>query len=274
VHKRVLLKLSGEALGRMPDGSGIDPSTLDGLCEELAEVHALGVQLGLVVGGGNIFRGLKGSAAGMDRSSADYMGMLATVINGIALLDRLEKHSIPSRLMTALEIRHVAESFVRRRAIRHFDKGRVVIFVAGTGNPFFSTDTAAALRAAQIQADILCKATKVPGVYDRDPEKYPNARLFDHLSYDRFLQEHIGVMDATAVALCRDNRVPIRVFSVIKRGNIKKAVCGEPLGTLIDDLDDEKGVPEGSVSDRKKPKLPARGATPARKVAVKRSEGK
>jgi len=237
VHKRVLLKLSGEALGKSPEGSGIDPQTLDAICTELAEVHALGVQLGIVIGGGNIFRGLKGSAAGMDRSSADYMGMLATVINGIALLDGLEKHNVPARLVTALEIRQVAEPYIRRRAIRHFEKGRVVIFVAGTGNPFFSTDTAAALRAIQVQAEVLFKATKVEGVYDRDPQTHPDAHFLEKLSYDHFIQERIGVMDATAVTLCRDNHLPIRVFSLGKTGNIKKAVQGETVGTLVTDVD-------------------------------------
>jgi uridylate kinase len=237
VHKRVLLKLSGEALCSSPGGFGIDPQTLDAISAELTEAHALGAQMGIVIGGGNIFRGLKGSAAGMDRSSADYMGMLATVINGIALLDGLEKHGVPTRLVTALEIRQVAEPFIRRRAIRHFEKNRLVIFVAGTGNPFFSTDTAAALRAIQMQAGILFKATKVEGVYNRDPEKYADAYLFDKLSYDHFIQERMGVMDATAVTLCRDNHLPIRVFSLSKKGNIKRAIQGEPVGTLVTDIE-------------------------------------
>lgn len=252
MYKRVLLKLSGEALGKSPEGSGIDPDTLDGLCVELAEVHMLGVQLGLVVGGGNIFRGLKGSAAGMDRSSADDMGMLATVINGIALADRLERHGIASRLMTALEIRQIAEPFTRRKAIRHFEKGRVVIFAAGTGNPFFSTDTAAALRAAQIQADVLFKATKVSGVYDSDPIKFPSAQLYSELSYDHFLQKRIGVMDATAVTLCRENHLPVRVFSLTQKGNIRKAVQGEPVGTLIADLEDGQRVAMPATSEVKR----------------------
>jgi uridylate kinase len=250
VYQRVLLKLSGEALGKLPDGSGIDPNTLDRLCTELADTHKTGVQLGLVIGGGNIFRGLKGSAAGMDRSSADDMGMLATVINGIALLDSLEKHGVPCRLMTAIEIRQIAEPFIRRKAIRHFEKGRAIIFAAGTGNPFFSTDTAAALRAAQIGADVLFKATKVAGVYNRDPVKFPDACFFSQLSYDRFLQERIGVMDATAVALCRDNHLPVRVFSLNEKGNIKKAIQGESIGTLIADFTDDHGISEAQANQR------------------------
>jgi len=203
-YKRVLLKLSGEALCGVPGGFGLEPKTLQTISEELAEVHSLGVELGIVIGGGNIFRGLKGSAQGMDRTSADYMGMLATVINGIALQDALEKHGVPTRLMSALDIRNVAEPYIRRRAVRHFEKGRIVIFVSGTGNPFFSTDTAASLRAMEIQADLLCKATKVEGVFDRDPVKHAGASMFTHLSYDHFIQAHLGVMDATAVTMCRD----------------------------------------------------------------------
>ena len=232
-YKRVLLKLSGEALCGVPGGFGLEPKTLDTISEELAEVHSLGTELGIVIGGGNIFRGLKGSAQGMDRTSADYMGMLATVINGIALQDALEKHGVPTRLVSALDIRNVAEPYIRRRAVRHFEKGRIVIFVAGTGNPFFSTDTAASLRAMEIQADLLCKATKVEGVFDRDPVKHSDASMFKHLSYDHFIQAHLGVMDATAVTLCRDNKMPIRVFALSNRGNIRRVVQGEPIGTLV-----------------------------------------
>ncbi len=232
-HKRILLKLSGEALCGVPGGYGIEPKTLDTISAELAEVQASGCQIGIVIGGGNIFRGLKGSAAGMDRASADYMGMLATVINGIALQDAMEKHGVPTRLMTALEVRSVAEPYIRRRALRHMEKGRMAIFVAGIGNPYFSTDTAAALRAMEIGADMLCKATKVEGVFDKDPAKFPDANMFRRLSYDHFIQARMGVMDQTAVTLCRDNNLPIRVFALGTRGNIKRVVMGEPIGTLV-----------------------------------------
>ncbi len=232
-HRRILLKLSGEALCGSFGGFGIDPATLRNICAELAEVHALGVELGLVIGGGNIFRGLKGSAQGMDRASADYMGMLATVMNGLAVQDALEKQGVPTRVMTALQINQVAEPYIRRKAVRHLEKRRVVIFAAGTGNPYFSTDTAAALRAMEIQAEVLCKATKVEGVYTRDPVKFADARMFRRLSYDRFLQERMGVMDSTAVTLCRDNRMPIRVFALAERGNIQRVVQGEDVGTLV-----------------------------------------
>ena len=237
-HKRILLKLSGEALCGVPGGYGLEPKTLETISAELAEVHALGAQIGIVIGGGNIFRGLKGSAAGMDRTSADYMGMLATVINGIALQDALEKHNVPTRLMSALEVHRVAEPYIRRRAIRHMEKGRMLIFVAGTGNPYFSTDTAAALRAMEIQADALCKATKVAGVYEKDPVKHPDAAMFRRLSYDSFIRARMGVMDQTAVTLCRDNNLPIRVFALGERGNIKRVVQGEPIGTLVSETPD------------------------------------
>jgi uridylate kinase len=236
-HKRVLLKLSGEALCGQTGGFGLDPKTVEAISAELADVHSLGAELGIVIGGGNIFRGLKGSAQGMDRASADYMGMLATVINGVALQDALEKLGVQTRLMTALEVRAVAEPYIRRRALRHLEKGRVVIFVAGIGNPYFSTDTAAALRAMEVHASLLCKATKVQGVYDRDPVKHADASMFSQLSYDRFLRERIGVMDATAVTLCRDNRLPIRVFALSTTGNIKRVVQGEPLGTLVSEAE-------------------------------------
>jgi uridylate kinase len=237
-HKRILLKLSGEALCGVPGGFGIEPKTLDTISAELAEVYALGVQMALVIGGGNIFRGLKGSAQGMDRASADYMGMLATVINGVALQDAMEKHSVPTRLMTALDIRAVAEPYIRRRAIRHLEKGRALIFVAGTGNPYFSTDTAAALRAMEIHADLLCKATKVEGVFDKDPHKYADANMFSRVSYDHFIQARMGVMDSTAVTLCRDNNLPIRVFALGARGNIRRVVLGEPIGTVVSEASD------------------------------------
>jgi uridylate kinase len=232
-HKRILLKLSGEALCGSTGGFGIDPTTLRNICLELAEVHALGAEIGLVIGGGNIFRGLKGSAQGMDRTSADYMGMLATVINGLAVQDALEKLGVPTRVMTALSINRVAEPYIRRRAVRHLEKGRVAIFAAGTGNPYFSTDTAAALRAMEIGANLLCKATKVEGVYTKDPVKFADATMFRRVSYDRFIAERMGVMDSTAVTLCRDNRLPIRVFALAERGNIQRVVQGEEIGTIV-----------------------------------------
>ena len=237
-YKRILLKLSGEALCGVAGGFGLDPKTVEAISAELAEVRNLGVEMGIVIGGGNIFRGLKGSAQGMDRASADYMGMLATIINGVALQDALEKHGVQTRLMTALEVRAVAEPYIRRRAVRHLEKGRVVIFVAGTGNPYFSTDTAASLRAMEIQAAMLCKATKVEGIYDRDPVKFADASMFRQLSYERFIRERIGVMDATAVTLCRDNKLPIRVFALSTRGNIKRVAEGEPIGTLVSEAED------------------------------------
>jgi uridylate kinase len=232
-HKRILLKISGEALCGSIGGFGIDPATLRNICAELAEVHATGAELGLVIGGGNIFRGLKGNAQGMDRTAADHIGMLATVMNGLAVQDALEKQGIPTRVMTALQINAVAEPYIRRKAVRHLEKGRVVIFAAGTGNPYFSTDTAAALRAMEIQANVLCKATKVEGIYTKDPIKFADATMFRRLSYDRFLQERIGVMDSTAVTLCRDNKLPIRVFALAERGNIQRVVQGEDVGTLV-----------------------------------------
>ncbi len=232
-YKRVMLKLSGEALAGSENGFGIDPPTLSVLAGEVAEAHALGVQCALVIGGGNIFRGLKGSAQGMDRASADYMGMLATVINSLALSDTLERLKIPTRVMSALEIRQVAEPYIRRRAIRHLEKGRVVIFAAGTGNPYFSTDTAAALRSMEIGAELLCKATKVEGVYDKDPMKHDDAVMYRRLSFDRCLAERIGVMDSTAITLCRENKLPIRVFAMMRRGNIKRVITGEDVGTLV-----------------------------------------
>ncbi|GAC1355238.1 MAG: UMP kinase [Polyangiales bacterium] len=237
-YRRVMLKLSGEALCN-PEGRteafGIQPQVLKDIAAELAEVHALGVQLGLVIGGGNIFRGLKGSAAGMDRAQSDYMGMLATVINSLALQDALEHCNVPTRVMTAIEIRQVAEPYIRRRAIRHLEKGRVVIFAAGTGNPYFSTDTAAALRAMEIHADALFKATKVEGIYDADPMKHAGAKMLEELSYDRFLADRIGVMDGTAVTLCRDNRLEIRVFKLSTKGNVQRVVMGQEIGTVVRD---------------------------------------
>jgi uridylate kinase len=230
--RRVMLKLSGEALSG-DQGYGVDPNVIRELAGEVADVHALGAEVALVIGGGNIFRGLKGSAAGMDRSSADYMGMLATVINALAMQDTLEKLKIQTRVLSALEIRQVAEPYIRRRAVRHLEKGRLVIFAAGTGNPFFSTDTAAALRAMEIGAELLIKATKVEGVYDKDPVKHPEAVMYRRLSYDRVLSQRLAVMDSTAITLCRDNQLPIRVCSLARRGNVKRLVLGEDVGTLV-----------------------------------------
>jgi uridylate kinase len=234
-YRRVVLKLSGEALCGTTGGFGIDAAGLRELATELSEVHALGTQSGIVVGGGNIFRGLKGASVGMDRAQADYMGMLATVVNSLALQDALEKVDVPTRVMTAIEIRQVAEPYIRRRAIRHLEKGRCVIFAAGTGNPYFSTDTAAALRAMEIHADALFKATKVEGIYDRDPVRFPDgAKMYKNMTFDRFLADKIAVMDSTAVTLCRDNDLPIRVFKMTTRGNIKRVVLGEPIGTIVE----------------------------------------
>ncbi len=233
-YQRVLLKLSGEALCGRDGGSGIDTGTLKSTSVEIGEVHRTGVQIGIVVGGGNIFRGLRGASEGMDRAQSDYMGMLATVINALALQDSLEREGVPTRVMTALEIKQVAEPYIRRRAIRHLDRGYVVIFAAGTGNPYFSTDTAAALRAMEIRADALLKATKVEGIYDRDPKRHAEAKMYQTVSYDRFLNDHLAVMDSTAVTLCRENGLPIRVFKMAT-GNIKRVCFGEDVGTTVTD---------------------------------------
>lgn len=231
-YKRIVIKLSGEALCGRDGGFGIDTATLKATAAELAEVAASGVQVGVVVGGGNIFRGLRGASEGMDRAQSDYMGMLATVINSLALQDTLERRGAPTRVMTAIEIRQVAEPYIRRRAMRHLERGNIVIFAAGTGNPYFSTDTAAALRAMEIRADALFKATKVEGIYDRDPARDASAKLLDTVSYDRFLADHLGVMDSTAVALCRENGLAIRVFRMTS-GNIKRVCLGENVGTIV-----------------------------------------
>ena len=234
-YRRILLKLSGEAL--MGAGSyGIDAPTLDGIAAEIKEVHELGVQIAVVIGGGNIFRGLAAaSAQGMDRASADYMGMLATVMNSLALQDALERQDVITRVLSAIEIREVAEPYIRRRAMRHLEKGRVVIFAAGTGNPYFTTDTAASLRAMEIHADVLMKATKVDGVYDKDPKRHADAKRFERLTYIDVLQRDLKVMDSTAIALCRDNNLAIVVFDLRQRGNIRRVVAGEPIGTLVSD---------------------------------------
>jgi uridylate kinase len=230
--KRFLLKLSGEAL-QGNESYGISPEVLETVSEEISEVHALGVETAVVIGGGNIFRGVAGAAIGMDRSTADYMGMLATVINALALQDSLERRGIITRVQTAIEIKQVAEPYIRRRAIRHLEKGRVVIFAAGTGNPFFTTDTAATLRALEIGADVILKATKVDGVYDKDPIKYEDAIKFKQLSYMEVLQKELKIMDATAISLCMQGSIPIIVFNLFERGNIKRIIMGEEIGTTV-----------------------------------------
>ncbi|MCI0524999.1 MAG: UMP kinase [Acidobacteria bacterium] len=230
--RRILLKLSGEALMGQA-GYGIDPDVLHRVSQEVKEVHDLGVEVALVVGGGNIFRGLKASASGMDRASADYMGMLATVMNAVALQDAMEKLGAFTRVISAIEMREVAEPFIRRRAIRHLEKGRIVIFAAGIGQPFFTTDTAAVMRALEIQADVIMKATGVGGVYTADPRKDPNAVLIPELGYMRVLQEELAVMDSSAISLCKDNRLPIMIFNMTEPGNIKRAVMGERVGSIV-----------------------------------------
>jgi uridylate kinase len=232
-YRRIVLKLSGEALAGAQGGFGIDATVLQSVAGELAEVCSLGVQVGVVVGGGNIFRGIKGASVGMSRTQSDQMGMLATVMNALALQDSLERSGVPTRVQTALEMRQVAEPFVLKRAVRHLEKGRLVIFAAGTGHPYFSTDTAAALRAIEVAADALFKGTKVDGVYDRDPVRFPDAKRFTTMTFDRFLTERIAVMDATAAALCRDNKLAVRVFNMAIPGNIKRVVLGEPIGTIV-----------------------------------------
>ncbi|MEE8152502.1 MAG: UMP kinase [candidate division NC10 bacterium] len=231
-YKRIVLKVSGEALGG-DQKFGIDPEVIRFVAGEIEAVHALGVQVAVVVGGGNIFRGLSATAVGMDRASADYMGMLATVLNGLALQDALEKRSVHTRVQSAIEVREVAEPFIRRRAIRHLEKGRVVIFVGGTGNPYFSTDTAAALRAVEIGAEVFFKATKVDGVYTADPLKDATAQKFEELSYIEVLSQELKVMDSTAISLCMDNRFPIVVFNLHEQGRLKGLVLGERVGTIV-----------------------------------------
>ncbi len=231
VYKRIVLKLSGEVLKGAEEV--IDARVADQIANEVAEVHAMGVQVAVVIGGGNIWRGITSANRGMDRSTADYMGMLATIINGMALQEALEKAGVNTRVQTAIEVKNVAEPFIRRRAVRHLEKGRVVIFVAGTGNPFFSTDTAAALRASEIGAEILLKATKVDGIYDCDPKKNANAKRYSKLKYEEALEKRLQVMDSTAFALCMDNEVPIVVFDMFKHGNIRSVVLGEKIGTLV-----------------------------------------
>jgi uridylate kinase len=240
-------------------GGGIDPVVLAQIADELIDVHSLGVEMALVIGGGNIFRGVAASTTGMDRASADYMGMLATLINALALQDALESRGAKTRVLSALEVQKVAEPYIRRRAIRHLEKGRLVIFGAGTGNPFFTTDTAASLRAMEIGADIVMKATRVDGVYDKDPHKFPDARLFRRLSYLDVLTRKLKVMDSTAISLCHDNKLPILVFNMTKPGNVRRVVLGEPLGTLV-------------VEDRREPRINYAGGPPA--TEEERSHGK
>lgn len=233
-YKRILLKLSGEVL--LGEKSfGIDTKVLQFMAEEIADLQTLDVQTGIVIGGGNIFRGMDASARGLDRVSADYMGMLATAMNGLALQNALEDRGIPTRVQSAIEMKEIAEPFIKRRAVRHLEKGRVVIFACGTGNPYLTTDTAASLRAMEIQADAILKATKVNGIYDKDPVKEKDAKIFTTISYTDVLTRNLKVMDSTAVSMCRDNNLPLIVFNFGKKGNIKGVVCGKPIGTIVED---------------------------------------
>jgi uridylate kinase len=232
VFKRVLLKLSGEAL-MGEQAFGIDPAVTTQIAREIGEIQQLGVQTAVVIGGGNLFRGLAASARGMDRATADYMGMLATVINALALQDALETQGVLTRVATAIEMRAVAEPFIRRRAVRHLEKGRVVVFAAGTGNPYFTTDTAAALRAMEMKADVILKGTKVDGIYTADPMLHPSATKYDSISYLKVLEQGLKVMDATAISLCMDNRLPIVVFNLRQPGNLRRVICGDPVGTRV-----------------------------------------
>lgn len=231
-YRRILLKLSGEAL--MGDQSfGIHPRVMEEVAHEIKEVVELGVQVGVVIGGGNIFRGLTAASQGMDRATADYMGMLATVVNGLALQEALERIGVPTRLLSAIEMRQIAEPYIRRRATRHLEKGRVVIFAAGTGNPFFTTDTAASLRAREIGAEVILKATKVDGVFDMDPVTYPEAQKFEEVGYMEVLERDLRVLDATAVSLVKDTQIPIVIFNLRVKGNVRRVVLGQKVGTLI-----------------------------------------
>lgn len=232
VYKRILLKLSGEALAGK-QGTGISTATIQQIAQDVAEAYKAGVQIGLVIGGGNIYRGVAASAEGMDRASADYMGMLATCINALALQDALEKVGVPTRVQTAIEMAEIAEPYIRRKAIRHLEKGRLVIFGAGTGNPFFTTDTAASLRAMEINAQVIMKATKVDGIYDKDPAKHADAKKFEKISYIDVLNRGLQVMDSTAISMCMDNKLPIITFDLTQPGNILRAVQGENIGTLV-----------------------------------------
>jgi uridylate kinase len=231
-YRRILLKLSGESLmGSQP--FGIDPDVVTSIASQVKDVHGLGVEIAIVIGGGNIFRGLAASEQGFDRVSADHMGMLATVINALAMQDALEKVEAPTRVLSAIEMRQVAEPYIRRRAVRHLEKGRIVIFAAGTGNPYFSTDTTAALRAMEIKAEVIMKATRVNGIYDADPESVPDAKMFPKISYLDILTQGLRVMDTTAISLCMDNHLPIIVFNINEKGNIKRVVLGDKIGSLV-----------------------------------------
>jgi len=232
IFKRILLKLSGEALGGSP-GFGVDPTRANEIAQEICEVQGMGIETAIVIGGGNIFRGVAASAQNMDRVAADHMGMLATVVNALALQDALEKLSVQTRVMSAIQMHQVAEPFIRRRAVRHLEKGRVVIFAAGTGNPYFSTDTAAALRAMEIHADVILKATKVDGIYDADPFQVKDAKMFSEISYLQMISQNLAVMDSTAISLCRENHLPIIVFNLNVPGNIARVVRGEKVGSLV-----------------------------------------
>ena len=231
-YSSILLKLSGEAL-QGEQGYGIDNDILNRIAREISEVSKLGVKVSIVIGGGNIYRGVSAAAAGMDRTTADYMGMLATAINSIALQHFLEKHGLVTRVQSALELNRVAEPYIQRRALRHLEKGRVVIFAAGTGNPYFTTDTAASLRALEINADIILKATKVNGVYDKDPNKFKDAKMFKSLKYMQVLEKELEIMDSTAISLCKDNKIPICVFNLFQKDNIKKIVMGKKVGATV-----------------------------------------
>ena len=231
-YRRLLLKVSGEMLSG-EQGYGIQPSILQGLAEEIASVAALGTQVAVVIGGGNIFRGIAASASGMERASADYMGMLATVLNALALQNALEKAGVITRVQSAIEMRQLAEGYIRRRAIRHLEKNRVVIFAGGTGNPYFSTDTAAALRAMEIGAQVIMKGTKVDGIYDADPMTHPDAKKYSEIPFMSILNQNLKVMDATAISLCMDNNLPLIVFNLKVQGNFKRVAAGEPIGTLV-----------------------------------------
>lgn len=232
VYKRILLKLSGEALAGT-QGTGINNQVIGQIAQDVKEAFDTGVQIGVVIGGGNIFRGVAASAQGMDRASSDYMGMLATCINALALQDAFEKAGIPTRVQSAIEMAEIAEPYIRRRAIRHLEKGRLVIFGAGTGNPYFTTDTAASLRAMEINAEVIMKATKVDGIYDKDPKKHADAKKYDQISYIDVLKQGLQVMDSTAISLCMDNKLPIMTFDMGKAGNVLRAVCGENIGTVV-----------------------------------------
>lgn len=232
LHKRIVLKLSGESLAE-EDEYGINPDTLKNLAQEIAEVHSMGVEIAIVIGGGNIFRGSYGETTGMDRATSDYMGMLATLINALALQDALERIDIPTRVLSAIEMKSVAEPYIRRRAIRHLEKGRVIILACGTGNPFFTTDTAASLRAAEIHAEAIFKGTKVEGVYDKDPMISPDAKMFESISFHDVLTKNLRVMDPTAISMLRDINIPVYVFNIRKAGNMKKILHGQKIGTNI-----------------------------------------